>query len=83
MIPISLRYYLILSPVYTLGLARGLFQVGYPVKILKALLSRSILATCPAHLNFLDLITLTALGVIKYKEIETDILIIAIKLFRL
>ena len=32
---------------------------GLPVKILKALLSSSILATCPAHLNLLDLITLT------------------------
>ena len=36
--------------------------VGLPVKILKALLPSSILATCPAHLNLLDLITLTILG---------------------
>ena len=35
---------------------------GLPVKILKALLPSSILATCPAHLNLLDLITLTILG---------------------
>ena len=36
--------------------------VGLPVKILKALLPSSILATSPAHLNLLDLITLTILG---------------------
>ena len=41
---------------------KGLFPVGLPVKILKALLPSSILATCPAHLNLLDLITLTILG---------------------
>ena len=35
---------------------------GLPVKILKALLSSSILATCPAHLNLLDLISLAILG---------------------
>ena len=32
-----------------------------PVKILKALLPSSILVTCPAHLNLLDLITRTIL----------------------
>ena len=41
---------------------KGLFPVGLSVKILKALLPSSILATCPAHLNLLDLITLTILG---------------------
>ena len=44
------------------GLPKGLFPVCLPVKILKALLPSSILATCPAHLNLLDLITLTILG---------------------
>ena len=44
------------------GLPKGFFSVGLPVKILKALLPSSILATCPAHLNLLDLITLTILG---------------------
>ena len=39
-----------------------LFPVGLPVKMLKALLPSSILAICPAHLNLLDLITLTILG---------------------
>ena len=37
-------------------------QVHLPGKILKALLRFSILATCPALLNFLDLITLIILG---------------------
>ena len=41
---------------------KGLFPVGLPVKILKALLPSSILATCPAYLNVLDVITLTILG---------------------
>ena len=41
-----------------LGLPKGLF----PVKILNALLPSSILATCTAHLNLLDLITLAILG---------------------
>ena len=38
------------------------FPVGLPVKILKALLLSSILATCPTHLNLLDSIILTILG---------------------
>jgi hypothetical protein len=44
------------------GLPKGFFPVGLPVKILKALLPSSILAVCPAHINLLDLITLTILG---------------------
>ena len=38
-----------LSSHLCLGLPEVLFPVGLPVKILKALLSSSILATCPAH----------------------------------
>ena len=45
-----------------LVLPKGLFPPGVPVKILKALLPSSILTTWPAHLNLLDLITLTILG---------------------
>ena len=45
-----------------LGLPKVLFPVGLPVKILKAFLLSSIQAICPAHLNFLHLITLTTLG---------------------
>ena len=41
---------------------RGVFPVGLPVNILRALLPSSILPTCHAHLNLLDLITLTILG---------------------
>ena len=44
-----------------------LFHVGLPVNLLNVLLPFSILATCPAHLNFLDLVTLTILGK-QYKQ---------------
>jgi hypothetical protein len=45
-----------------LGLCRGLFPMSLPLNILKALLPSSILATCPDHLNVLDLITMTTFG---------------------
>ena len=44
----------IVFPFTLLGLTKGLFLVGIPVKILKALLLSSILATWPANLNLLD-----------------------------
>ena len=62
LIPISSRSILILSSHLCLSLPKGIFPVGLPVKILKALLPSSILATCPVHLNLLDFITLTILG---------------------
>ena len=60
LIPISLRSILVMSSHLRLGLPKGIFPIGLPVKILKAVLPSSILATWPAHLNLLDLITLTA-----------------------
>ena len=60
--PISLRSILICSCHLLLGLSKGIFPVGLLVKILKALLPFSILATWPAYLNLLYLITLTILG---------------------
>ena len=54
MMPISSSSILILSSHLRLGLPKGLFPVGLLVKILKALLPSSILATRPAQLNFLD-----------------------------
>ena len=61
LIPISSRSILILSSHQRLGLPKGLFPVSLPCKILKALLPSCILATCPVHLNLLDLINLTIL----------------------
>ena len=71
-IPISSRSILILSSHLRVSLPKGLFPVGLPVKILKALLPSSILATCPAHLNLLDLITLTILGE-RYKLLSSSL----------
>ena len=59
---ISSRSIPVFSSHIRLGLSQVLFPVGLPVKILKTLLNSSILATCPVHLNLLDLITLTILG---------------------
>ena len=56
--PIPLSYILIFSSHLRLGLPNGLFTLGLPIKILKALLPSSILATWLAHLNLLDLIIL-------------------------
>ena len=54
LIPISSRFILILSFHLRLGLPKGLFLVGLPNKILKALLPSSNLDTCPAYLNLLE-----------------------------
>ena len=47
----SSRSILILSSYLCLGLPKGVFPVGLPVNIFKALLPSSILATCPDHLK--------------------------------
>ena len=57
--PNSSYFFLILYSHLCHDVPEGLFPVGLPVKILKALLRSSILATCPSYLNLLDLITLT------------------------
>ena len=62
LISISLRSILISSTHLRLGLPKGIFPLGVPVKILKALLPTSILPTWPANLSLLDLITPTILG---------------------
>ena len=50
------------------------FPIGLPVKILKAFLASSILVTCPAHLNFLDLVTLTiSLYLLKFVKIVSEL----------
>ena len=51
--------YFIMSPHLCLGLSRGIFPVGSPVKMLKALRPSYILARFSA--NLLDLVTLTTL----------------------
>ena len=53
---------LMLSSHLRLGLRKGLFPVGLPLKILKPLLLSSTVTTCTAHLYLQDLTTLTVLG---------------------
>ena len=62
LIPIYLRCILTLSSHLCIGLSSCFFRVHLHAKFLKALLPSFILATCPAYLNLLDLITLTVLG---------------------
>ena len=62
LIQISLKSILIVSFHLRLGLPEGLFTVGLSIKILKGLLTSSILAILPAHIMLLNFITLTILG---------------------
>ena len=59
--PTYLRSILIVSSHHCQDLFEGLYHVDLHVKILKGLLPSSTLATLPANLIFLDLITLTIL----------------------
>ena len=70
--PIYIRSILILSSHLRLGLPKGFFPVGSPVKILKALLASFILAAWPVHLNLIDTITLNILGE-RYKLLSTSL----------
>ena len=72
LIPISLRFVLILSSHLRLDFPIFFFPFGLSVNILKALLPSSILTIWPTHFNYLDLITLTILGE-RYKLWNTDI----------
>ena len=47
--------------------SKGLFPINLPVKILREFLHPFIMATWPAYLNLLDLITLSILGE-RYKQ---------------
>ena len=58
---IFLRCILILLNHLRLRLSKGLFPVGLLFKMFKAFLHSSILFTCSAFFNLLDLITLTIL----------------------
>ena len=60
--PIFWMISLILSSHLNLGLPSGLLPSGFPTKTLYTPLLYPIQATCPAHLNHLDLITQTMLG---------------------
>ena len=63
LMPLSLRSIPILCSHLCLEVPNGgLFVVGLPDKMLKALLASSILAKWPVHLNLLDLITLNIVG---------------------
>ena len=59
--PTSWRHFLILSSHLCLDLPSGLFPSGFSTKTLYTPLLSPICATCPAHLNLLDLITQTIL----------------------
>ena len=52
--PISLQSILILHSYLCLGLPRGFFLMGSPVKVLKAVLPSTILATSPAYLIIIE-----------------------------
>ena len=66
---ISLKSILKLSYHLRLGLLKSFFPLCLPIKILKALLYSSFLATCPAHPIPLDLIVQT-IHKLKYNSVN-------------
>ena len=59
--PINAYFFKVCFIIFLLSMSR-LFPVGLSVKILEEILTSSILTTCSAHLNLIDLIPLTILG---------------------
>ena len=60
--PTSLRFVLILSSHLHLSCPSNFLPSGFPTKTLYAPLLSPMLATCPAHLSLLDLITRIVFG---------------------
>ena len=61
LMPINLRYILMLSSNKSITVSRGIIPTGLPIKMLKVLIPSFIVATYPDQFNTLDLITLNIL----------------------
>ena len=76
--PTALKFILIFSSHLGLGFPKGLFPVGLPFRDLKESPPYSILATCTAFLNLLDLITLLGEQSMKFIIVEPSTFLILI-----